>query len=391
MRARIAAACVVAATSIFLAGCPNPQTYGVPRTTPAGKISHSISLEGLNASVLQQPSSITAGGTQPERERGSSTVPTLPSYMMRIGLGDRLDLGLRVVNLSSFGIDLKWNFLRTQAFDMAIAPHPQLAYYTVLSTSLFLYHLHLPILFGINVSDSVSLVPSIGATYTGVSTDIVNRNDASTRDSAITAQTLYARAGFGVNIRASKSFAVHPEATVLRGFTILEPMFITFGVGFNFGALPRYGADVDEFEDENDVHMKRQSRKGSTTQHTPASSNANGAPDPLDPAAPAPPPPGECRTTCDADEGVVSPEEQKSIGASLETPMRTLRACLDRVGGQLVEPTLLLRFGPNGQPTDVRIDVGGYENLECIQPVRTTPITVTSSKRLLRCVYRCAQ
>jgi hypothetical protein len=391
---RFGRAGVLVVFAVFVAGCPNPNTYGVPRTTPPGKVSHSLALEAFNVSAVTARST----GGRVQTERNSATFPHLPSYLLRIGLDDRVDLGLRVANLSTLGADVKWNFIRTSAFDLAVDPGVQLAYYSLNaagtnasgSESIFLYNLHAPLLFGINAGD-VTFVPSAGVMFGGTSQNVTTTTDRDATDTAIGTQTFYLRAGLGVNVRVSRGFALHPEVTVLRGFTVIEPMFVTFGVGFNFGALPRYGDDRerDEFADENDVHLKR-TRRPPPQPSTPTG-DPNGPPVELSPTAPPEPAPGECLTTCGADEGALTPEEHKRVAASLEPAMRTLRACLDRIGAELVEPTLLLRFAPTGQPVDIRIDVGGYEQLECIQPVRTTPINVSSSKRLLRCVYRCGK
>lgn len=86
-----------------------------------------------------------------------------------------------------------------------------------------------------------------------------------------------------------------------------------------------------------------------------------------------------------------SHDEQYRVAAGINATMKELRGCLDRVGAQLIEPAVLLRFAPDGQLRHVRVDVGGYEGLECIRQIRTRiPHTVwTSRASLLRCEYRC--
>src|SRR6188768_1744011 len=44
---RLGAICAVAA---LCTGCPNPNTYGTPRTTPVGKIQHNVAAEGFGYS-----------------------------------------------------------------------------------------------------------------------------------------------------------------------------------------------------------------------------------------------------------------------------------------------------------------------------------------------------
>ncbi len=84
-------------------------------------------------------------------------------------------------------------------------------------------------------------------------------------------------------------------------------------------------------------------------------------------------------------------DEQHRVAAGIDPTMKELRECLDRVGAQLVDPAVLLRFAPDGQLRHMRVDVGGYEHLECIQHIRArAPRGVwTSRASLLRCEYRC--
>lgn len=86
-----------------------------------------------------------------------------------------------------------------------------------------------------------------------------------------------------------------------------------------------------------------------------------------------------------------SHDEQYRVAAGIGPTMKELRGCLDRVGAQLVEPAVLLRFAPDGQVRHMRVDVGGYEHLECIQQIRSRPArgVWTSRASLLRCEYRC--
>src|SRR5262245_48053406 len=112
-------------------GCPNPNTYGTPRTTPAGKLSHSIAVEAVGISV-------TDGATN---EEVSATLPTLPTYTLRIGLADQHDMGVRAANLTSLGADLKWNFVKSDVLDIAIDPGFQFATLTVNNDSTTLIYM----------------------------------------------------------------------------------------------------------------------------------------------------------------------------------------------------------------------------------------------------------
>ncbi|MBX3187612.1 MAG: hypothetical protein KF819_11380 [Labilithrix sp.] len=115
---------------------------------------------------------------------------------------------------------------------------------------------------------------------------------------------------------------------------------------------------------------------------------------PAPPHEEAPPVGGSsvCSTQCHPPAAAVSfHEEQARVSTGITPTMRALRDCLDRVGGQLIEPAVLLRFSPDGRLRHMRVDVGGYEQLECVQNVRTrVPRVSTTRAILLRCEYRCS-
>lgn len=100
-----------------------------------------------------------------------------------------------------------------------------------------------------------------------------------------------------------------------------------------------------------------------------------------------------CSTQCQPTAASASTfDEQHRVGLGINETMKALRGCLDRVGAQLVEPVVLLRFSPDGQLHHMRVDVGGYEQNDCIRNVRTRiPATVHASRAsILRCEYHCS-
>jgi hypothetical protein len=230
----------LAAIAALCTGCPNPNTYGTPRTTPAGKISHSLAAEAWGASVTDFDGDSV----------GAGPYPTAPTYTLRVGLADTVDIGARISNLSSIGADVKWNFIKSDGFDMAIDPSFQLFHFSVSagssSSSLTAVYLNAPLMFGINLGESVSIVPTLGVTYGFASAD-VETEDAS--DSASGTSGLMARPGLGFDFRISPRFAIHPEITMLRTLTgdgDESTTMYMFGLGFNFGNLPHYGAAPPE-------------------------------------------------------------------------------------------------------------------------------------------------
>lgn len=224
------------ALACLCTGCPNPNTYGTPRTTPVGKISHTIAAEGISYSV----DDTKHGGLA-----GNATVPTLPTYQLRIGALDTLDIGARISNLSSFGADVKWNFIKSDVFDMAIDPGFQLLHASTGGVAYTESYVHAPLILGINAADTVTIVPTVGVTY-GFSSATVSGDGAS---AAASIDGLMFRGGLGFNFRISPKFAMQPEVTYLKWLNKAEDpdiSWVVFGLGFNFGNLPTYGAKPAE-------------------------------------------------------------------------------------------------------------------------------------------------
>lgn len=206
-----------------LAGCPNPQTYGSPRTLDPGKVQHTVALEGAAA---------VGGGA-------SGVAPNLPTYQLRVGLADSVDLGARITNLTMLGADVKWNFVRSKAIDLAIDPGFQGTYAAVGGNSAAVLYGHLPVLVGINVAEflTIHLTPGMIA---GFASSSVSSDNAA---GSVAGSFLGARGGLGLNFRLTDGFALTPEATLIKPLTPNsgDGMLITFGLGFSFGAMPNYG------------------------------------------------------------------------------------------------------------------------------------------------------
>src|SRR4051812_2568805 len=143
---------------LTLSGCPNPNTYGTPRTTPVGKVAHSIAAEAIGA---------TGGGVS------VGPFPAPPTYTLRVGVADNADIGVRLGNMSTLGVDGKYNFIKTHGLDVAVDPGAQFFYFSAsssagtasASTSITGTYLHLPLLLGVNVGDSLTFVPTAGIMY----------------------------------------------------------------------------------------------------------------------------------------------------------------------------------------------------------------------------------
>lgn len=240
---RLGAAFSLCCLASLLTGCPNPNIYGTPRTTPKGEISHTVAVEAIRLSGDVETAT-TSGGT--EKKSTSITVPTFPTYQLRYGATENLDLGFSIRNASSLGFDAKYNPVRGESFDLALDPGMQ--FFRISSTSstgesaaVSIFYLHLPVLLGFNVSESLSVVATPGAVY-ALATGTSSSSSGSDRDSLSSSSGFLARLGLGLNIRPSKRFAMQPEVTAMRAFNDSSTMIYMIGLGFNFGTLPSFGS-----------------------------------------------------------------------------------------------------------------------------------------------------
>jgi hypothetical protein len=238
MRRRFGLALLPAA--LLLLGCPNPNIYGTPRTTPKGKFSHTAAAEGFYVSGQQQKVNVDNSG---KVVTTSDTVgvarPTLPTYILRYGISDEFDFGVAFRSSSSLGVDVKWNPLRSTV-DLAVAPGLQ--WYGVFTgqEGVQVFHIHVPLLVGINLNESLSLVLTPGFVYAATVGTFTTTSTGADRNAIVTSNGPLARFGIGVNIRPSKSFHLQPEVTGMRAFNDAEGLMLMFGVGFSFGHLPSY-------------------------------------------------------------------------------------------------------------------------------------------------------
>ena len=230
-------AAVIDAAGLLATGCPNANTYGTARTTPAGKVNHSISAEGFGARI-ETPTTDNNGTAQTEKT--NVFLPLPPSYHLRLGASDNIDVGFHVYNMSSLGFDAKLNIVKGRV-DLGIDPGVQWYQYSIgvndTKTKVNVVYLHGPLLIDFNVNKSLSFVLSPGVEYSYVSADV---SGGSGNEAARSADGVFARIGLGINIRASKKFAVHPEVTVFRNFRDEASLLYMAGIGFNFGNLPSF-------------------------------------------------------------------------------------------------------------------------------------------------------
>jgi hypothetical protein len=221
----------LAASSMVLFGCPNPNTYTTPRTIGSGHFQGSIAAEAWGY--------IPTGSANDAPQTHSETYPTAPTVTVRLGLGDRWEIGARVANVSSLGGDLKYNFLKSSRIDLALDPAFQIFELEENNTdgsSQTATFFHVPLLVGVNVSPTVSLVFTPGASWGFTSGGMISFRNATGQVGSTTGAIW--RFGVGADFRMTPRFAFHPEITFLRGLG--TNIIYMAGLGFNFGAMPSY-------------------------------------------------------------------------------------------------------------------------------------------------------
>jgi len=203
------------ALALGACGCAAPNLYTTPRATPVGKFTSVVA---------------------PQLVRRPETREQAFSFLLgaRLGLARQLDAGLRT-NLASVSADIKWNAVRSQHFDLALDGGVQLLPETL--------YVDLPLLFGFNLSEDISLLGSTGITLgNGEQPSMSSREtfDDNLRNHPPAGRVLF-RGGLGAQFRVAPRFAVVPEFTYLgpiNGGRDGTSEFITVGLGFCFGVQP---------------------------------------------------------------------------------------------------------------------------------------------------------
>jgi hypothetical protein len=229
---------ILFAGSLALFGCPNPNTYTTPRTIGSGHFQHTLAAEAWGFSI-------PATSAYSTTEKLSGTVPTLPTYTLRIGLGDSWEIGARLANMTSLGADVKWNLLKSSGIDLAIDPAFQIFELAVNDSNggndlLRVTYLHVPLLVGLNINRTVSVVFTPGLTWGFASGSSTATQFTGGGNQASASTGAMGRFGLGFDFRIMPGFALHPEITFLRGFGADRTLIYTAGLGFNFGAMPNY-------------------------------------------------------------------------------------------------------------------------------------------------------
>ena len=224
---------ILAASSMVVFGCPNPNTYTTPRTIGSGHFQGSAAIEAWGFYIPN-----TSANYAPAER--SAIYATPPTFTLRLGLGDSWEIGARIGNLSSLGGDLKWNFLKSSRIDLAIDPAFQIFQDSATNgdgTNQTFTFLNVPLLVGVNLSRTVSLVFTPGASWGFTSAGMIRFKGGP--DQGTTTGAIW-RFGVGADFRIMRCFALHPEITLLRGLDGDNRIDYIAGLGFNFGTMPNY-------------------------------------------------------------------------------------------------------------------------------------------------------
>jgi hypothetical protein len=195
-----------------------------------------VTAEGIGVDYKVNYGSTDSNG-YPIKTNVAAGFPMLPTFGVRFGAAEGLEIGLRLPNGEPFAADAKIRLLKGP-LDVALDPGLQLYLASANNTSFAAFYLHAPVLLGFNLSQNVSLVVSPGLAY---ATNNASNVLATGVAGSSTAAGFMARLGVGFDFRVSRRFAVHPEVTLMRQFTGSEDLLLCVGgIGFNFGAQPDY-------------------------------------------------------------------------------------------------------------------------------------------------------
>lgn len=195
----------------LLGGCLSSGTFTTARTLPPLELSHTAGL-GLYL--------------YPGFEDVKYPVPAV-SYALRVGIADRLDLGVQATIPSGARIDFKYNPLRTRWLDASVAPAFSAVYFPTegeAGDGKVALILDLPVIVAFNATGQFSVVLHGGPGY-------LYSPDAG-------GGGLVTRFGGGLRFRIGDTLALQPELTMVLDPYRRAVIDYSFGAGITFGARP---------------------------------------------------------------------------------------------------------------------------------------------------------
>jgi hypothetical protein len=220
-------ACAIA---VACASCTGQSLYTTPRTLRADDAQVILAPEYMAHTRAAKP--LRPTGFDDGAEAPPPPTVTLMHAGLRTGVGERGEVAMHGDLPGSFGVDGKWNAVRTGPFDLAfMARFTASGVYTQPVNGPYRDErqggafLHLPILLGFNV-DRLTFVLSPG------SVTLVNPQGRLTEG---------VRAGAGVQLRITPRLALHPEVSWMHEVAGPTDMaYAAVGLGIIFVKLPTY-------------------------------------------------------------------------------------------------------------------------------------------------------
>lgn len=199
---------------VVAAGCASPAIYSTARTTPKGEWSGTVAGE-VALVPYESPAS--------KDQKFIQTI-TPPTLEFRYGLGEDLDVGFRAPHFTGLAGDIKWNFLRGEVLDVAIAGRALVWYPGML-------HAIVPVIVDLNLGDVVTLVGHTGGGAALGSTD----NEVRVNQSVLIYAGPLIDGGLGVNVKLTGKTALHVEGACLFSVPFDKAKLCSVGVALNFG------------------------------------------------------------------------------------------------------------------------------------------------------------
>jgi hypothetical protein len=196
-----------------LAGCASPGLYSTARTTPKGAWSGTVAAE---VSVLQYRN------PNDNRLRSHNAIVP-PTLEFRYGVTDDIDVAIRAPHLMTLGGDAKWNFFKSEYVDVAVAGRAIFWYPGML-------HAIVPVIFDLNLSESITVVAHGGGGLAIGSTD----REIRINQSVLIYAGALADAGLGINIKLTDATALHVEGACLFSVPSDDAKLCAVGVALNY-------------------------------------------------------------------------------------------------------------------------------------------------------------
>ncbi|HEU4537114.1 MAG TPA: hypothetical protein VFS00_23495 [Polyangiaceae bacterium] len=108
----------LAATAAFATGCMSASAYTVPRAIEPGKVTVGVAPEVTFVSDKREGEN----GLPDRKDTRLAYLAVPPTVAVRVGLGADVDLGLALRSGFVPGVDVKYNFYKSESLDLAVRP-----------------------------------------------------------------------------------------------------------------------------------------------------------------------------------------------------------------------------------------------------------------------------